>query len=374
MKYRKLEKLNKEVSLLGFGCMRFPTTEDGHIDEARAMVMMDEAIASGVNYIDTAYPYHDGESEIFVGKVLKKYPRESLFLATKMPFFSMMQTKEDPERLFNEQLQKLDVEYFDFYLLHCLNKDFWHNKVLGLGALDFCIEMQKQGKIKHLGFSFHDDYEVFEEILNYRDWDFCQIQYNYMDTNIQAGDKGYELAASKGVPVIVMEPIKGGALSNLPEDISKIFKEYDAEATNSRWALRWVATHPNVKVILSGMSSEEHVKDNLETFNLDRVELNEEELQVVANVRNAIEQRVKNGCTGCSYCMPCPFGVDIPRNFALWNQASMYGNYEKSKQRYATLKEAQACYCKECGKCEKVCPQAIQIRENLKQVHEELGK
>ena len=374
MKYRKLEKLNKEVSLLGFGCMRFPTTEDGHIDEVRAMAMMDEAIASGVNYIDTAYPYHDGESEIFVGKVLKKYPRESLFLATKMPFFSMMQTKEDPERLFNEQLQKLDVEYFDFYLLHCLNKDFWHNKVLGLGALDFCIEMQKQGKIKHLGFSFHDDYEVFEEILNYRDWDFCQIQYNYMDTNIQAGDKGYELAASKGVPVIVMEPIKGGALSNLPEDISKIFKEYDAEATNSRWALRWVATHPNVKVILSGMSSEEHVKDNLETFNLDRVELNAEELQVVANVRNAIEQRVKNGCTGCSYCMPCPFGVDIPRNFALWNQASMYGNYEKSKQRYAALKEAQACYCKECGKCEKVCPQAIQIRENLKQVHEELGK
>ena len=372
MKYRKLEKLNKEVSLLGFGCMRFPTTEDGHIDEVRAMAMMDEAIASGVNYIDTAYPYHDGESEIFVGKVLKKYPRESLFLATKMPFFSMMQTKEDPERLFNEQLQKLDVEYFDFYLLHCLNKDFWHNKVLGLGALDFCIEMQKQGKIKHLGFSFHDDYEVFEEILNYRDWDFCQIQYNYMDTNIQAGDRGYELAASKGVPVIVMEPIKGGALANLPEDITKIFKEYDPNATNSRWALRWVATHPNVKVILSGMSSEEHVKDNLETFSLDRVELNEEELQVVANARKAIEERVKNGCTGCSYCMPCPFGVDIPRNFALWNQASMYGNYEKTKQRYAALKEAQASYCKECGKCEKVCPQSIKIRENLKQVKLEL--
>ena len=147
MKYRTLEKLNKEVSLLGFGCMRFPTTEDGHIDEERAMKMVDEAIANGVNYLDTAYPYHDGESEVFIGKVLKKYPRESLYLATKMPFFSMMQTKEDPERLFNEQLQKLDVEYFDFYLLHCLNREFWEKKVLGLGALDFCLEMQRQGKI-----------------------------------------------------------------------------------------------------------------------------------------------------------------------------------------------------------------------------------
>ena len=371
MQYRKLEKLNKEISLLGFGCMRFPT-KDGHIDEERAMAMVDEAIASGVNYLDTAYPYHDGESELFIGKVLKKYPRESLYLATKMPFFSMMQTKEDPERLFNEQLEKLGVEYFDFYLLHCLNREFWEKKALGLGALDFCIEMQKQGKIKYLGFSFHDDYEVFEEILNYRDWDFCQIQYNYMDTDIQAGDKGYELATSKGVPVIVMEPIKGGALANLPEDITKIFKEYDPEATNSRWALRWVATHPNVKVILSGMSSEEHVKDNLETFHLERVELNDEELAVVNHVRTSIEARVKNGCTGCNYCMPCPFGVNIPRNFALWNQASMYGNYEKAKQRYAALNEAKASCCKECGKCETVCPQKIKIRENLRQVKEEL--
>ena len=372
MKYRTLEKLNKEVSLLGFGCMRFPTTEDGHIDEERAMKMVDEAIANGVNYLDTAYPYHDGESEVFIGKVLKKYPRESLYLATKMPFFSMMQTKEDPERLFNEQLQKLDVEYFDFYLLHCLNCEFWEKKVLGLGALDFCLEMQRQGKIKHLGFSFHDDYEVFEEILNYRDWDFCQIQYNYMDTNIQAGDKGYELATSKGVPVIVMEPIKGGSLANLPEDISNIFKAYDPSATNSRWALRWVATHPNVKIILSGMSSEEHVKDNLETFALDKIELNDEEMEVVTSVRKAIESRVKNGCTGCAYCMPCPFGVDIPRNFSLWNQASMYGNYEKAKKRYASLDTAKASFCKECGKCETLCPQAIKIRDNLRQVKEEL--
>lgn len=372
MKYRTFEKLGIQTSLLGFGCMRFPTTEDGHIDEERAMNMVDTAIASGVNYLDTAYPYHDGESETFVGKVLKKYPRESLYLATKMPFFSQMQTKEDPERLFNEQLQKLGVDYVDFYLLHCMHRQAWEEKALGLGALDFCIEMKKQGKIKYLGFSFHDDYEVFEQILNYYDWDFCQIQYNYMDTDIQAGDKGYELATSKGIPVIVMEPIKGGSLANLPEDIANIYKAYDPSATNSRWALRWVATHPNVKVILSGMSTEEQVADNLATFNLDAVELNAEELQVVETAKNAIQARVKNGCTGCSYCMPCPFGVNIPRNFSIWNEASMYGNYTKAKRRYASLEEAKASYCKECGKCETVCPQKIAIRENLKQVKAEL--
>ena len=372
MKTRKLEKLGIETSLLGFGCMRFPTTAEGKIDRVRAEKMIDEAIANGVNYLDTAYVYHDGESELFMGEILKKYPRDSYYLATKLPTFGQMKNEEDKERLFNEQLNKLQVEYFDFYLIHCVNKKVWEEQVVKFGVLEYLIEMKKQGKIKYLGFSFHDDYEVFEHVLNAYDWDFCQIQYNYMDTDIQAGDRGYELATSKNIPVIVMEPIKGGALANMPDDIACHFKEYN-DATPSSWALRWVATHENVKVILSGMSTEEHVRDNLNTFNLDRVELNEEELKIIEKVKKAILARTKNGCTGCSYCMPCPFGVNIPKNFTLWNNASMYNQIEKNKQRYAGLKEQQAAYCKNCGKCETVCPQHIKIREDLKKVVQELG-
>ena len=372
MKTRKFEKLGIETSLLGFGCMRFPVNEEGKIDRVRAEKMIDEAIANGVNYIDTAYPYHEGESELFVGEVLKKYPRDSFYLATKMPTFGQMQYAEDAPKLFNEQLNKLQVDYFDFYLVHCITKKVWEEKVVPFGVVEYLLEMKKQGKIKYLGFSFHDDYEVFETVLNAYDWDFCQIQYNYMDTDIQAGDKGYELATSKNIPIIVMEPIKGGSLANLPEDITNIFKEYNG-ASASSWALRWVATHENVKVILSGMSTEEHVKDNLNTFNLERVELNEEELQVVDNVKKAILARTKNGCTGCRYCMPCPFGVNIPRNFSIWNNSSMYGQLENGKKRYAALNEAQASSCKDCGKCETLCPQHIKIREDLKKVVQDLG-
>ena len=374
MQYRKLEKLGIDVSLLGFGCMRFPMKEDGSIDEVRAEKMMDDAIKAGVNYIDTAYPYHGGESERFVGKVIKKYPRDSFYLATKMPMFNQMNTKEDPERIFNEQLEKLGVDYFDFYLIHALNKNSWENKALGLGVLDFCIEMKKQGKIKYLGFSFHDTYDVFEEIINYYDWDFCQIQYNYMDTDIQAGDKGYKLTEEKGIPLVIMEPIKGGSLAKLPEDIVDIFKEANPNVTTSSWALRWVASHPNVKVVLSGMSSEEHVEDNLKTFSLEKIELNDEEMAVVAKVKATIEARTKNGCTGCADCMPCPFGVNIPRNFYIWNESSMYGDLEKGKERYVRLAEGQASQCKLCGKCENVCPQSLPIREHLKLVHKDLGE
>lgn len=373
MQYRELEKLGIKTSLLGFGCMRFPTTEDGKIDEVRAEKMMDEAIKNSVNYIDTAYPYHEGESERFVGKVIKKYPRDSYYLATKMPMFNQTNSLEDAKRIFNEQLEKLGVEYFDFYLLHCLFKKNWEEKALGMGILDFLIEMKKQGKIKYLGFSFHDEYEVFETILNYHDWDFCQIQYNYMDTDEQAGDKGYELTVEKNIPVIVMEPIKGGTLANLPENVEAIFKNYNSTTTSSSWALRWVASHPNVKVILSGMSTEEHVEDNLNTLSLEHVELNKEEMHVVDEVKQAILARMKNGCTGCEYCMPCPFGVNIPRNFSLWNRASMYDKHEQMKKRYADMKE-KASLCKDCGKCETLCPQHLPIREHLKLVDKDLSE
>ncbi|MGN0505335.1 MAG: aldo/keto reductase [Lachnospiraceae bacterium] len=371
MEYRKLDKLGISTSLLGFGCMRFPTTKEGAIDEVRAEQMLEEAIAAGVNYIDTAYPYHDGKSEPFVGKALKKYDRASFFLATKLPVW-LVKTKEDAVRLFEEQLTRLQTDYIDFYLMHALNRDSFHT-IRDLGIIELFEEYKKQGKIKYLGFSFHDGYEAFEEILTYRDWDFCQIQYNYMDTDEQAGDRGYELCEKLNVPLIIMEPVKGGALASYADDVEAMFKAVRPEKSVASWALRWVATKPQVKVILSGMSSEEQVRDNLNTFTKFEP-LSEKEQETVAAVVAEVRSRVKNGCTGCRYCMPCPFGVNIPRNFGIWNRYGMYSNANGAKQNYfEQLKpEERADQCKRCGACEKLCPQKLPIREHLKQMAEEM--
>ena len=370
MEYRSMDKLGVKPSLLGFGCMRFPLKEDGSIDETEAEKMLDKAIASGVNYIDTAYPYHGGDSEPFVGRVLKKYDRNSFYFATKLPVWKV-ETIEDVKETFQEQLNRLQVDYVDFYLLHALSKERW-DKILKLGILDYCEELRSQGKLKYLGFSFHDSYEVFEEILTYRNWDFCQIQYNYMDREHQAGEKGYALAERLGVPMVIMEPIKGGSLAVLPEDIAAMYKDADTEASVSSWALRWVGTHPNVKVILSGMSTYDQVLDNLNTFEKFQP-LNEEEQKLVTQVAETIQSRVKNGCTGCRYCMPCPFGIDIPKNFAIWNHEAMYGNPTGAKKKYERElpESARADQCRKCGACEKECPQAIAIREDLVRVAED---
>lgn len=371
MEYRKFEKLGISPSLLGFGCMRFPTTADGKIDEAEAEKMIDKAIAAGVTYIDTAYPYHNGESEPFVGKVLKKYDRKSFYLATKLPVW-MVEKKEDAERYFNEQLERLQVDYIDFYLLHAMDKDRW-KKVQELEIIPYLEKMREEGKIRYLGFSFHDDYETFEKILTSREWDFCQIQYNYIDKDIQAGDRGYALTEKLGVPLVIMEPIKGGFLSKLPEEVCAPFKEARPDDSISSWALRWVASKPNVHVVLSGMSAMEHVDNNLKTFQ-NFEPLSEKEQQIVADVAAAIKARTKNGCTGCAYCMPCPNGVNIPRNFRIWNDYAMYANEENTRRSYYRdlPKEARADACVECGLCEDVCPQSLKIRENLKQVAEDM--
>ncbi len=373
MEYRSMDKLGVKPSMLGFGCMRFPKKADGNIDEAEAERMIDKAIASGVTYIDTAYPYHNGDSEPFVGRVLKKYDRKSFYLATKLPIWKV-ETIEDVKQTFEEQLQRLQVDYVDFYLLHAIGKERW-DKILRLGILDYCEEMKRQGKIRYLGFSFHDTYEAFEEILTYRDWDFCQIQYNYMDTEHQAGDKGYALAEKLGIPMVIMEPVKGGSLAVLPEDIAAMFKEADPDASVSSWALRWVGTHPNVKVILSGMSTYDQVLDNLRTFESFKP-LDEEEQKLVEKVAATIRSRVKNGCTGCRYCMPCPFGIDIPKNFAIWNEEAMYGNPAAAKAKYERelAESARADQCRKCGACEKECPQAIPIRQNLVQVAKDFAE
>jgi hypothetical protein len=373
MEYREMKNTGITPSLLGFGCMRFPLLENGKIDRSKAEEMMDTAIREGVTYIDTAYPYHEQESELFVGEVLKKYKRDSYLLATKCSLW-YIETPEDTVKMFENQLNRLQVQYFDFYLIHSLSKDLW-DKALKLGVLDYLLEMKKQGKIRQLGFSFHDEFEVFEEIIRYTDWDFCQIQLNYIDTEIQAGMKGYHLAKELGIPLIVMEPIKGGTLAKLSDDMEAKFKNLNPQGSLSSWALRWVASLDNVKVILSGMTTMEHVKDNLNTFN-NFAKLNEVEQNTVKEVADMIHARKKNGCTGCNYCMPCPYGVNIPRNFRIWNDLGVFGDEKKAKLRYFTHcpPEQRSDMCQWCGACEPLCPQNIPIREDLKKMTEEFGK
>ena len=371
MEKRKFEKLGIETSLLGFGCMRFPATPDGKIDEPRAEKLLDRAIAAGVNYIDTAYPYHNGDSEPFVGKVLQKYDRNSFYLATKLPVWAI-ESVDDAKRIFAEQLERLRTDHIDFYLMHAMSKERW-DKVKELGIVEFCEQLKAEGKIRYLGFSFHDTYEAFEEVLRGRDWDFCQIQYNYMDTEEQAGDKGYALAEELGIPMVIMEPVKGGSLANFSDDINAKFKAMDKDASIASWAFRWVGSHSNAKVILSGMSSEEQVEDNLKTFSNFKP-LNEAEEKMISEIVSDLQGRVQNGCTGCRYCMPCPAGVNIPQNFALWNKYHIYGTYDHVKNAWEKdLKdEEKAKCCVKCGKCEKVCPQHLSIRRDLELAQKDL--
>ena len=368
---RKIDKLGIETSMLGFGCMRFPQT-DGKIDEARSEKMLDEAIARGVNYIDTAYPYHGGESEPFVGRVLDKYPRDSYFLATKLPCWEV-KSLEDAKRIFESQLTRLHKDYIDFYLLHSLGRARWH-EMLELGVLEYCENLKKEGKIKYLGFSFHDGYDAFEEIASYRDWDFCQIQLNYMDTDEQAGMKGYELTEKLNIPLIIMEPVKGGLLANLPDSITEKFRALDHTASTASFAMRWIGSLPNVKVILSGMSTEEQVEDNLKTFT-DFKPLTDEELAAVTEIANILKSRVHNGCRGCNYCMPCPFGVNIPTNFRIWNTYGVYENKGDAIWHWThdLSEKEQAKNCAKCGKCEQDCPQRLQIRRDLEMVQAQIG-
>ena len=368
-----MEKLGLETSLLGFGCMRLPTNEKGEVIEDKAQAMLDKAYAKGVNYFDTAYPYLDGNSEPFVGKALKKYDRSSFNLATKLPVW-LVHSVADAKKLFEEQLSRLQTDYIDFYLLHAMNKERW-DLMVSLGVVEYCEQLKAEGKIKHLGFSFHDSYEVFEEIINAREWDFCQIQLNYMDANEQAGLKGYELAYKKSVPLVIMEPIKGGTLAKFADDITAKFRALDEKASTASYALRWVGTLPGVKVILSGMGTMEQLDDNLKTFD-KFVPLNDKEKATVDEVVTMLNSRVQNGCTGCRYCMPCPMGVNIPGNFEVWNTYHMYQNYNAVSWSWEREigDKAQAKNCIKCGKCEAKCPQKISIREDLAKVQADLDK
>ncbi len=373
MEKRKMENLGIETSLLGFGCMRFPVTAEGKIDEPEAERMLDKAIAAGVNYIDTAYPYHNGDSEPFVGRVLKKYDRNSFYLATKLPCWKV-EEPGDTEKIFEEQLARLQTNHIDFYLMHALSGDSFR-KMVQMGVVERLERLKAEGKIKYLGFSFHDGYEAFEEILNYRDWDFCQLQLNYMDTESQAGLKGYRLTQEKNVPLVVMEPVKGGSLAAFADDITGKFRELDPEASTASFALRWVGSLSNVKVILSGMSTMGQLEDNLRTFASFRP-LSQAEADTIDGIVALINSRVQNGCTACRYCMPCPAGVDIPGNFRVWNTYHMYQNYNMVKNSWENGlgEEKQAKNCVKCGKCEKACPQKLHIREDLEKVQADMDR
>jgi predicted aldo/keto reductase-like oxidoreductase len=373
MQYRKFGKIDLEVSALGFGCMRLPVHKDGSINEEEAIKQIRHAIDNGVNYIDTAYGYHDGKSELLVGKALKDGYREKVCLADKNPVW-YVNVYEDFERLLDEQLQKLQTDHIDFYLLHALNAERWR-KIYDLDVLRFLKEAKAKGKIRYAGFSFHDKQEAFMEIVDANDWDFCQIQYNYMDEYNQAGVAGLKHAAAKGMAVVIMEPLLGGKLANVPpKEIQDIWAESDEKRTPAEWALRWLWNQPEVTVILSGMNSMEMIDENMKTASTAKVNsLTEAEIELVNRVKNRYKELTRVNCTACRYCMPCPAGVDIPRNFAIYNQAAVYNDWKNCSKGYNKLEDKQkASFCVECGKCEKVCPQNLTIRQYLKDVHNNL--
>jgi len=373
MQYRTFGRLDWRPSALGFGAMRLPTLDDdpAKIDEPLATRMIRTAIDGGVNYVDTAWPYHREQSEPLVGRALQDGYRDRVRLATKMPVW-LAEKREDFDRYLNEQLSRLATDRIDFYLLHALNHTVWP-KVRDLGVLDWARGAIADGRIGHLGFSFHDDLEVFKEIVDAGDWTFCQIMYNYMDVAFQAGTEGLQYAASKGLAVVIMEPLRGGQLTQrAPELVAKIWAEAATARTQADWALQWLWNQPEVSLCLSGMSTMQHVLENLESADRARVgSLSVGEIALIDRVRAAYRELAPIPCTNCKYCQPCPSGVSIPRIFSIFNDRTMYGDLPQARMRYNRFMkpEERADQCVECGACESACPQQIEIIDWLKKAH-----
>lgn len=375
MQNTKFGSLGFEISRFGVGCMRLPEEKmdngKSKINEDEAIKMIHYAIDNGVNYLDTAYPYHRGDSEPLVGKALKGGYREKVKLATKSPVW-LVNTHEDFEKLLDEQLARLDTDCIDFYLLHALDKDRWA-KIKSLNVFDFLEKAKKDGKIKYVGFSFHDEFPIFKEIADSYNWDMCQIMLNIVDEHYQAGVDGLHYAGSKGIPVVIMEPLKGGKLGQIMStDIQDVWNQADVKRTPVEWAFRWLYNFPEVTVILSGVSSMEQLKNNLEIFkDAPPNSMTDKELSLVHKVKELYKSKTKVGCTGCNYCMPCPAGVSIPDVFSLYNDIYMYDSASESSRSYKRLAKSNkdVSKCIECKKCMEACPQHISIPDKLKEAH-----
>ncbi|MEI6104228.1 MAG: aldo/keto reductase [Methanothrix sp.] len=379
MLYRRMNNVVSDLSILGFGCMRLPVTKGGDIDEKQATKMLRYAIDHGVNYVDTAYPYHKGESEPFLGRALQGGYREKVFLATKLPSW-LIKSRADMDHYLDEQLKRLQTDHIDFYLVHGLMKPFWEN-LWSLGITDFLDDAIADGRIKYAGFSFHDELALFKEIVDAYHWTFCLIQYNFTDEQNQAGTEGLRYAAERGLGIVVMEPLRGGMLTKEIPAINKIWEKAPVRRSLSEWALRWVWNHPEVSVVLSGMSSLEQVEKNVAyAENGFANSLSKEEQNLFGEAETEYKRRIKVPCTGCRYCMPCPSNVCIPECFEMYNQGCMFDAPEVASVNYGFLggmlsgSPGFASQCQECEECEKKCPQGIPIREELKKVAAYFGK
>jgi len=378
MKYRKFGRLDWQASVLGFGAMRLPVidSDPARIDEPEALKMIHHAIDHGVNYIDTAYTYHENQSEMVVGKALQNGYRAKVKLATKLPSW-LVESADDFDRFLDEQLQKLQTDHIDFYLLHALNSTYWP-RLKEWGVLNWAEGAIADGRIQHLGFSFHDEFEVFKEIVAaYDRWTFCQIQYNFMDVEYQAGIEGLQYAAGKGLAVVIMEPLRGGQLTiKVPPPVAELWQSAAVHRTPADWALQWIWNHPQVSVVLSGMSSMQHVRENIAYADRSGAFLlSEDELNLVDKIRAEYRRLVPIPCTNCKYCLPCPNSVEIAAIFEHYNNAKIYDNLRAPRFHYRNLSsDSQADNCVECFECEEKCPQGIPIVDYLKKAHALLGE
>ncbi|MGB8258956.1 MAG: aldo/keto reductase [Terracidiphilus sp.] len=381
MQYRNFGKLDFHVSALGFGCMRLPSVDgkrgSGQIDEGEAIRMIRRGIDGGINYLDSAHVYHEGRSEVVLGKALRDGYRERVRVATKLPVWAVA-AEGDFDRLLDEQLTRLGTGHIDFYLLHALSRERWEGPVRQYNLLARAEAALKDGRIGCLGFSFHDDYPAFEQILTGSDlWSFCQIQYNYMDTETQAGTKGLRLAAERGLAVVVMEPLLGGRLADPPADIRALMDAHTPRRSAAGWALHWLWDQPEVSVVLSGMSTMEQVEENLALAGSSGAgSFTAGDRALIAQAREIYLERTQIPCTRCGYCMPCPTGVNIPANFEYYNYAFLYDGVADARFRYKIFlhEEQRSGACIACGVCQEACPQGIAIPEWMPKVTELLAQ
>ena len=380
VKYRKFGKTGWKVSALGFGLMRLPMLPDAKgdedFDEKESIKIIRYGIDNGINYLDTAYMYHGGLSEVTLGKVLKDGYREKVKIADKLPVH-LVKEPSDFDKILKEQMERIDVDHIDFYMFHGIGSSSL-GKIKELGLFEKMEAAKADGRIGHIGFSFHDNTEAFKEVVDaYDKWEFCQIQHNYMDTQNQAGTEGYEHAAKKGIPIIIMEPLLGGRLARVPKEVEEVFRSYNKEHTPAFWALNWIWNKPGVVMILSGMSAFEQVEENIKTASESGINiLSEEELKLFGVAEEKFRARKSIPCTSCKYCMPCPQGVNIPRNYELYNDAIIYDELGTPQWMYEfQVKESErADKCDQCRECEPKCPQEIKTSEHMEKVHKKLVK